>query len=149
MSGIILSAGSTSLTINQFTEFSFPRERIETTGVTFSAWGTPATDGTSYEPKCIWNLVALLTFDEAEILARLEVLSRSRDLNLIDLCDRIWEIGTPTRRLAPGTTAIVRDGMSGYFAQFNVRITQPVKQAHVRAWRRVTLQLTETVKVSP
>lgn len=146
---IILSAGSISLTIEQFTEFSYPREAIEVTGVTFSAWGTPATDGTSYEPKCIWNLVALLTFDEAETLARLAVLSRSQDLLLIDRLDRVWETGAPTRAIAPGTTAELKGGMVGYFAQFKARITAPLKQQHTRVYRRLTVQLTETTKVPP
>lgn len=150
MSGsIVLSAGSVSIELKTFTEDSFPRERLSATGVSFSAWGASATDGTSYEPKCLWNLVVLVNRAEAEALARLEVLSRTQNLRLIDTIDRIWEESTPTRAMAPNTSAIASDGMVGYFAQFDCRMTQPIKQAIDGKDRRVTLQLTETDKVLP
>lgn len=145
----MLSAGSISIELKRFTEDSFPREFLSATGISFSAWGTPNSDGTSYAPKCLWNLVVLATRAEAEMLARLEVISRRQNLRLIDTLDRLWEVGAPTRAIAPGTTAIASDGQVGYFAQFECRMTAPIKQSADGKFRVVTLQLTETDKVLP
>ena len=145
-SKIELSAGGITLILRRLTEDGYPREQIEVTGVSFSAYGTPATDGTSYEPKCIWNLVALLLPEDAEKLARLAVLSRTQNLLLVDRTDRVWE-PVQTRAIAPEDVAIAVEGMIGYYAQFYARITQPIKYSKSGAYRQAQIQLTETAKV--
>ena len=150
MPSIVLSSDLISIELKTFTEDSFPREFLTSTGVSYSAWGAPATDGTSYEPKCLWNLVALANKAEAQKLTRLWVLSQKQNLRLIDTIDPIWEeSATPARAIAPDTEIEFVDGGISYFAQFDCRMTQPIKQAADGKLRRVTLQLTETDRVLP
>jgi hypothetical protein len=146
-SKIELSAGSTSLILRRLTGEDYPRQRLQVTGVTFSPYGTPATDGTSYVPEFIWNMVALLLPEEVNKLDRLEVLSLTQNLLLVDRTDRVWE-PVQTRAIAPEDVAIVSEGMVGYYAQFYARITQPIKYSKNGAYRQAQIQLTETAKVS-
>jgi len=142
---IELYAGGMMLLLELFSEGTFPREDLEVPSVSFSAYGTPATDGTNYQVS-IWNLTVLLTAKDAEKLARMKQLSLSQNILIVDRTDRYWE-PTQTRAIAPGDVAIVEDGMTGYYAQFYGRITQAIKQDKEGRMRAIQLQLTETDKV--
>jgi hypothetical protein len=150
---ITLSLGSISLTLGipdrPFVEGTYPRERIEAQGVSFSAYGTPATDGTSYESPHLWNLVVLLEPQDAQTLARIDAKSRAQklDITIVDRTDEYWELSPRTRATAPDDTEILDDGMVGYYAQFKGRFTAPIKQIAEGAYRRVSIQITETQKV--
>jgi len=145
-SKIELSAGSTSLILRRLTGEDYPRQRLQVTGVIFSPYGTPATDGTSYVPEFIWNMVALLLPEEVNKLDRLEVLSLSQNLLVIDRTALVWET-VQTRAIAPETVAVTEDGMVGYYAQFYARITEALKPSTSGGYQRVQIQLTETNKV--
>ena len=146
--GITLVGGGITLALKLFSGTSFPREQIKAAiGVGFSAYGTPNTDGTSYEPKHIWNFVAIVSPADAELLDVLEVISRSQNILIYDYTRRVWDTAARSRALAPGASEVVEGSQTGYHAQFYGRVTQPIKPEEDGAFLLCAVQLTETDRV--
>jgi hypothetical protein len=92
-----------------FSGSTFPREQITPAiGVGFSAYGTPNTDGTSYEPKHIWNFVAIVSPADAELLDVLETIGRTENILIYDYTRRVWDTAARSRALAPGASEVTK-----------------------------------------
>lgn len=150
-SSIILASGSLSLTITRFSNASYPRERIDGPTLSYSAYGSPVREGTWFEPKHIWNIEARLNATERLMLDRLYAYWLLSDpkpaIILSDQTRQFTEPSPRTRALASGATETIADGMTSYFAQFQVEFGQEPKYSQDGAFVVASLQLMETVKV--
>ncbi|MBD1995153.1 hypothetical protein H6G00_00735 [Leptolyngbya sp. FACHB-541] len=134
----------------RFVEGTYPREYMESPGVSFSAYGTAAGDGASYEYTHIWNLALLCEPDVADQISRMYsafLLGGKSKIRLVDEVDLYHEPTPRTRAIAPGTEENISGGMTSYFAQFDAWFTAPPRKVQVRGWIKVALQLTEMGKV--
>ena len=148
--GITLVGGGITLPLKLFSGSTFPREQITPAiGVGFSAYGTPNTDGTSYEPKNIWNFVAIVSPADAELLDVLETIGRTENILIYDYTRRVWDTAARSRALAPGASEVTKGSQTGYYAQFYGRVTQPIKPEEDGAYLLCAVQLTETDRVLP
>ena len=148
--GITLVGGGITLPLKLFSGSTFPREQITPAiGVGFSAYGTPNTDGTSYEPKHIWNFVAIVSPADAELLDVLETIGRTENILIYDYTRRVWDTAARSRALAPGASEVASGSRTGYYAQFYARFTQPIKPEEQGAYLLCAVQLTETDRVLP
>lgn len=152
-SRIILNSGAFSLTLNRFSSNSYPRERVETPSLSYSAYGSPIREGVWYEPKFTWNIEVRLTSNERLTLDRLYAYWLLTDpkptITLSDYCYLLSEPAPRTRALAAGATELPDSGMTSYHAQFYVEFGAEPKYSQDGAFVNASLQLMETVKTTP
>ncbi|MBW4648906.1 MAG: hypothetical protein KME06_09410 [Kastovskya adunca ATA6-11-RM4] len=154
-----LSINGLSLTINRCSDPKFPRARIQPYGgLEYSIHGTPIGDGSSFEPKFIWTITAVLLPEEALVLEAIYAeFDRQRrmppyasaDILLVDTYQQYIERLPRTRAIAPGATeSLIGSSHVGYFPQFKAWMVEPPVFSALGYYRSCTLTLQESVLVS-
>lgn len=149
MSTLTLSAYSLSVVLSKFGSANRPREVIEPVSVSFTASGTPNRRGTSYYPKHLWSVDALVSADQADALQSMFDLYQASPsaITVDDLISPFTE-ATKTRATAAGAGSPVAVGSNTrYFARFNAEFQGALKVQELGVWRRVVFQLIETTVV--
>jgi hypothetical protein len=125
-----LSIGSLSVRLTTFTAYERP---LADTGQTeYSIVGTPLDSGPAYEPKHIWTIAAMTTFDQwyalNAIFARSDQLRRQQQNYRVTVDDTIQsfiEYGSRTRAVVPGESETIFTGGVAYPARFYARMLEP------------------------
>ncbi|MBD2437363.1 hypothetical protein [Nostoc sp. FACHB-110] len=136
MRQLTLSIDSLTVTLKKFTQYD---RTIPDTGQTeYSIVGTPLDSGPVYEPKFIWSIGAMVSWEEwfaiNAIFNRSDKLRRSQGnyrILIEDSIENFTESGTRTRGLASGGSETVFDGGVSYPACFYARMFEPKSQ-----WQR-------------
>ena len=128
---IELSLDSYFLSIDKITSIS-SQQVVAETKVEYTVMGSATARGVLHQPRYIWEVAALLTETETELLRGLfMVQDRKRRLRqpcgitLVDRTQRFVQPVPVTRAIAPGDIPITTNGIVAYFAAFSVLISSP------------------------
>jgi hypothetical protein len=159
MPGLTLTYGGLTVTLTRFSDASWPRRRIETPELSRTAYGTPVSRGTAYEPPHLWQIAAKVSDVRASAgvfsdLDNLESLFNrwqllGGDIVLHDYTRDYSEPTPRTRAIASGGAAVTVGSMVRYPAQFNVRFSGELTleiQSSQGSEVLATFQLIETTK---
>jgi hypothetical protein len=132
---IELSMDTFFLSIDKITSIS-SQQVVAETKVEYTVAGSATARGVLHQPRYIWEITALLTESESELLRGMQITQDRKRRQLlpcgIALVDRTQRFVQPvpaTRAIAPGDTPIVTGAIVAYFAAFSVLITSPKLQA--------------------
>jgi len=102
------------------------------TSVEYTVVGAATARGVLHRPKYSWEVTALMTETEAELIKgmflvqdRKRRLRQPLGITLVDRTERFVELAPTTRAIAPGDVPIVTDGLVAYFAAFSVLLSPP------------------------
>ncbi|MEH1976073.1 MAG: hypothetical protein V7L02_23240 [Nostoc sp.] len=136
MRQLTLSISSTSVTLKRFV--SYDRILADTGQTEYSIVGTPLDSGPVYEPKHIWTISAMVTYEQwfaiGAIFGECDRLRRQQDNYRITVDDSIQDFVEQQYR----SRALVPEGEQKYFtggvaypARFYARMFEPKSQ-----WQR-------------
>ncbi|MEH1777120.1 hypothetical protein [Nostoc sp.] len=133
MRQLTLSISGISVTLKRFV--SYDRVLADTGQTEYSIVGTPLDSGPVYEPKHIWTISAMVTYEQwfaiGAIFGECDRLRRSQGNYRITVDDSIQDFieqGTRTRALALGGVQTNFTGGVAYPAQFYTRMFEPKSQ---------------------
>lgn len=133
MRQLTLSISSISVTLKRFV--SYDRILADTGTTEYSIVGTPLDSGPVYEPKHIWTISAMVTYEQwyaiGAIFGECDRLRRTQGNYRIIVDDSIQDFveqGARTRVLAPGGTQTSFTGGVAYPARFYARMFEPKSQ---------------------
>ncbi|MEH1821536.1 MAG: hypothetical protein V7L31_21055 [Nostoc sp.] len=133
MRQLTLSISGISVTLKRF--FSYDRILADTGQTEYSIAGTPLDSGPVYEPKHIWTISAIVTYEQwygiGAIFGECDRLRRQQGNYRITIDDSIQDFieqGARTRALASGGTETTFTGGVAYPARFYARMLEPKSQ---------------------
>ncbi|MFB2769828.1 hypothetical protein ACE1AT_11145 [Pelatocladus sp. BLCC-F211] len=136
MKSLTLTIDTLSVSLTRFTNYE--RVLADTGQTEYSIVGTPLDSGPVYEPKHIWTVSAMVTYDQWHtlngIFALCDSLRRNQGNYRITVDDSIQdfiETGTRTRSLTSGGSETIFTGGVSYPARFYARMFEPKSQ-----WQR-------------
>lgn len=153
---LTLTIGTLSVRFGQFLDTSYPRSVIQQATVEFSAMGTPAIQGSTFEAKHIWTVNTACDLEQRDLIEAIayefDAQRRSfgnHNILLYDNTAPIIERVPRTRALAPGATEQLLGGgaYTRYYAQFYAGITENPKFSKAGKKDFLTLSLTEAIRV--
>lgn len=147
------------VTFSDFIDNNYPRITVQPlSAVEFSALGTPATQGTYFEPKFMWQFSAYLDRHQRHLIEAIAYEFHTRRRNLQD-CDillydttaYITERSPRTRGIVPGTSEVLINGGThlSYHATFFCAITDNLKFSSNGIVDVLSMSLTETIRTKP
>lgn len=150
---IILRLGDLELAIRRIIPGGYNRTRAHGAEVDYSIAGTPVIKGRSHVAKYLWQITALLDYQECKLLKAIaeqsDLLMQSPpyedyEVTLSDVVSCVTEL-SQTRGLASYFLDDETLGCVSYFAQFRVVIPlQSIEETDSGAWFQVTFQMVET-----
>ena len=136
MRSLTLSINTLSVTLDRFT--AYDRILADPGQIEYAVVGTPLDSGPQYEPKMVWTVSAMVTWEEWHTLGAIFLSSDSlRRQNgnyrvlVQDSVQNFIESGIRTRAIAIGGTEETFPGGTAYPAQFYCRMFEPKSQ-----WQR-------------
>ncbi|MBD2489009.1 hypothetical protein [Aulosira sp. FACHB-615] len=136
MRQLTLSIDSLTCTLKRFTQYD--RTTADTGQTEYSIVGTPLDSGPVYEPKLIWSVGAMVSYEQwfslNAIFHKSDKIRRDQGNYRIlveDSIENFTESGTRTRGLATGGSETTFPGGVNYPASFYCRMFEPKSQ-----WQR-------------
>ena len=138
------------LNLDKYTSGTRPRSKLKIPELSHSNNGTPATDGTNYEPLHLWDITCLIDTDQRLILDRVYARFQTDKAAIVlhDYSQFFVEHGTRTRPLATGATENSATGDVYYYAQFSVWFNSEPRYGLAGGYDLVTLSFTEFQKLT-
>lgn len=155
---LTLELAGLSVTFSDFINSEYPRITVQPlSAVEFSALGTPAIQGTYFEPKSMWQFSAYLDRHQRQLIEALaeEFHTRRRNLQdcdilLLDTTAHITERSPRSRGIVPGGIEILTGSSHiSYHAQFLAAITDGPKFSSNGIVDVLSMSLTETIRTKP
>ncbi len=150
-----LVCGTVELTIVQFAETKFPRNRINGPGLEYADSGNPVQSGTFYEPKHQWEFTAELDAEDTNTLQRLYdywLLTKPRPVVYIHDYTKPISEASQTRALADSATLVTLTNPSGakeYYAKFKAQWINEPNRVKDGRYRQIACLLQELDKAAP
>lgn len=154
---LTLTLAGLSVTLKDFLNNEYPRVTVQPlSAVEFSALGTPAIQGTYFEPKHLWNINAFVTKEQRDLLEAIsfEFHARRRalapcDILILDTTATVKERSPRSRAIVPNTEQVVLAANAiAYYSQFLAGITDGPKFTQSGRLDAVTMTLIETIKAN-
>lgn len=156
---LTLELAGLSVTFDNFINSEYPRISVQPLSqVEFSALGTPAIQGSYFEPKFLWQFTAYCDRHQKQLIEAIAFEFHYKRRNLQD-CDilvldttaYITEREPRSRGIVPGATEILINGgtHSSYHAQFLAGITDGPKFSNNGRVDVLSMSLTETIRTKP
>jgi len=132
---IDLSLNSLFLSIEKITSLDSQKVTAPTS-LEYTVVGAATARGVLHQPRYLWQISALLTEPESELLRgmfmsqdRLRRLTQPCGITLVDRTQRFVQPVPVTRAIAPGDIPVTINGIVSYFAAFSVLLTPPSLKA--------------------
>lgn len=156
---LTLSLADLEVTFSDFVDNNYPRITVQQlSAVEFSALGTPAIQGTYFEPKFMWQFQAYCDRQQRQLIEAIAFEFHTRRRNLQD-CDIlvldttafVTERSPRSRGIVPGTSEILINSGTylSYHAQFLGAITDGPKFSSNGRVDVLSMSLTETIRTKP
>lgn len=153
---LTLSIAGLSVEFDKFLESDYPRVTVQPLSVVeFSILGTPAIQGSYFEPKFLWNFTAVCDQQQRDLLEAIAYEFHTRRRTLADGDILIYDTTATliersrSRAIVPGTAEVKLNGETHtvYYGQFKAGLTDGPKFSKLGRYDSVSVSLTETIKV--
>lgn len=156
---LTLELAGITVTFDTFINSEYSRITVQPLSqVEFSAAGTPAIQGTYFEPKFMWQFTASCDRNSRQLIEAIahEFQTRRRNLQecdilLLDATAYITERSPRSRAIVPGGVEVSINGGShlSYHACFKACITDGPKFSSNGRVDVLSMSLTETIRTTP